>query len=70
MPEGVKQKLKKLFHPRVVILTLLSAAFLAFLLAFANSGQVFREIVRGITTPQTLVPAVLLTLFYLVTKLA
>ncbi len=65
----MKQKLKHILNPRVIILTLLSAAFLAFLLAFANSGEVFSEILQAISTPQVLAAAIVLTLFYLITKL-
>lgn len=65
----VKQKLKAIFHPKVLIPTLLSAALLAFILAFADSGQVLGEIKTGVAAPGALIPAIFLMLVYLLAKL-
>lgn len=65
----VKQKLKAIFNPKVLIPTLLSAALLAFILAFANSGQVLGEIKTGVASPASLIPAIFLVIVYLVAKL-
>jgi uncharacterized membrane protein YbhN (UPF0104 family) len=59
--------LKKLLHPKVIIPTLLSAAFLAFILTFANSGEVGGEIARAAS--RAAVPAFFLSVVYLVAKL-
>ncbi|HEU5369247.1 MAG TPA: lysylphosphatidylglycerol synthase transmembrane domain-containing protein [Ktedonobacterales bacterium] len=63
----MKQKLKYIFHPRVIIPTLLSAAFLAFLLTFANSGQVGGDLLRA--AEGVWLPALLLAVVYLAVKL-
>ncbi len=63
----MKQKLKYIFHPRVIIPTLLSAAFLAFLLTFANSGQVGGDLLRA--AAGVWLPALLLAVVYLAVKL-
>jgi uncharacterized membrane protein YbhN (UPF0104 family) len=65
----VKQKIKLIFDPEVLIPTLLSAALLAFLLTFANSGEVLGEIATGVASPASLIPAIFLVLVYLVAKL-
>jgi hypothetical protein len=65
----VKQRLKKLLNPKVLIPTLLSGAFLAFILAFANAGQVLGDIVQGVATPHVVIFAFFLALFYLAAKL-
>ena len=65
----MKQKLKMIFNPKVLIPTLLSAALLAFILTFANSGQVLGEIITGVASPASLVPAIFLVIVYLVAKL-
>jgi uncharacterized membrane protein YbhN (UPF0104 family) len=60
------QTLKKLLNPKVITSTLLSAAFLAFLLTFANSHEVWGEIVAAL--PVVVVPVFFLILIYLVAK--
>lgn len=65
----MKQKLKLIFNPEVLIPTLLSAALLAFLLTIANSGKVIGEIETGVASPASLLPAILLVMIYLVAKL-
>lgn len=62
----MKAALRKALNPKVLIPTLLSAAFLAFILAFANSGAVIGEIKQAVT--QAVIPAFFLTLLYLVAK--
>ena len=62
------QLLKKLLNPQVIIPTLLSAALLAFLLTFANSGAVWGEIVAAL--PAVVLPVFFLVLVYLVAKAA
>ena len=65
----VKQKLKMIFNPKVLIPTLLSAALLAFILSVANSGTVIGEIETGVATPASLIPAIFLVIIYLAAKL-
>jgi uncharacterized membrane protein YbhN (UPF0104 family) len=64
----VKDKLKRFLNPKVIVPTLLSAAFLAFLLTFANSRAVGGELKTAITG--AVIPAIFLVLLYLVAKLA
>ncbi len=66
----MKHRLKKLFNPKVLIPTLLSAALLAFILTFANAGQVLGGIVRVVTTPYAVILAFFLAVLYLAAKLA
>src|SRR5215475_11223893 len=63
----VQDKLRYLFNPRFVIPTLLSAAFLAFLLTFANSGEVGDELLEAVS--EAWLPSFLLAVVYLGTKL-
>ena len=65
----MKHKLKTIFNPKVLIPTLLSAALLAFILTFADSGKVIGEIKTGVASPASLVPAIFLVIVYLVAKL-
>lgn len=60
------QLLKKLLNPKVIVPTLLSAALLAFLLTFANSGEVWGEIVAAL--PAVVLPVFVLMLIYLLAK--
>ena len=62
----MKKKLKKLLNPKVIIPTFLSVAFLAFVVAFANSGHVFGEILQDL--PKSVLPVLGLALLYLVAK--
>jgi uncharacterized membrane protein YbhN (UPF0104 family) len=57
---------KKLLHPQVIVPTLLSAGFLAFVLTFANANAVSDEIATAL--PSVLVPVFLLMLLYLTVK--
>jgi len=63
----VQDKLKYIFNPRVIIPTLLSAALLAFLLTFANSGEVGDELKRAVVGAW--LPAFFLAVLYLAAKL-
>jgi uncharacterized membrane protein YbhN (UPF0104 family) len=63
----VKEKLKYILNPRVIIPTLLSAALLAFLLTFADSGQVGGDLLRAVAGAW--LPAFFLALVYLGAKL-
>lgn len=63
----MKNKLKYFLNPKVIIPTLLSAAFLAFLLTFANSGEVGDELKRAVVGAW--LPAFFLAVLYLVAKL-
>jgi uncharacterized membrane protein YbhN (UPF0104 family) len=63
----VQNKLRAIFNPRFVVPTLLSAAFLAFLLTFANSGEVGDELKRAVA--EAWLPAFLLAVVYLAAKL-
>jgi len=63
----VKNKLKYILNPRLIIPTLLSAALLAFVLTFANSGEVGDEIKQAVAA--TWLPSFLLAVLYLATKL-
>ncbi len=63
----MKDKLKYIFNPRILIPTVLSAAFLAFLLTFANSGEVGDEIKQGVAGAW--LPAFVLAVLYLAAKL-
>ena len=65
----MKQKLKLIFNPEVLIPTILSAALLAFILTFANSGEVIGEIETGVASPASLIPAIFLVIVYLAAKL-
>ncbi len=64
----MKNKLKRLLNPKIILPTLLSGALLAFILAFADSGQVLGYLVKAVT--RAVVPAFFLTLLYLLAKLA
>jgi uncharacterized membrane protein YbhN (UPF0104 family) len=66
----VKNKLKSLLNPKVLVPTLLSAALLGFLLGFANSGQVFGAILKAISSPEAWISAFFLVILYLLAKLA
>jgi uncharacterized membrane protein YbhN (UPF0104 family) len=63
----VQNKLKFIFNPRVIIPTLLSAALLAFLLTFANSGEVGDELKQALVGAW--LPAFFLAVIYLAAKL-
>ncbi len=63
----MKDKLKYILNPRIIIPTLLSAALLAFLLTFANSGEVGDEIKRAVA--DAWLPSFFLAVLYLVAKL-
>ena len=58
--------MKRLWRPKVIVPTLLSAGCLAFVLTFANAHTVSYEIVTAL--PRALVPVFLLTLLYLIAK--
>jgi uncharacterized membrane protein YbhN (UPF0104 family) len=60
------QALRKLLNPKIILSTLLSAALLAFLLTFTNSGAVWGEIVAAL--PAVVLPVFFLILIYLVAK--
>jgi uncharacterized membrane protein YbhN (UPF0104 family) len=62
----VKQKLKKLLNPKVIVPTVLSAGFLAFIVAFGDAGKVSQQI--ALAAPRTVLPVFFLTLLYLVAK--
>jgi len=64
---SVKDKLKYIFNPRVIIPTLLSAALLAFVLTFANSGEVGDEIKQAVA--DAWLPSFFLAVLYLGAKL-
>ncbi len=66
LEDAVKEKLKKALNPKVIIPTLLSAAFLSFILAFANSGNMIGYIEKGVV--DAIVPGFFLTILYLVAK--
>ncbi len=63
----MKEKLRYIFNPRVIIPTLLSAALLAFLLTFANSGEVGDEIKQAVVAAW--LPSFFLAVLYLAAKL-
>lgn len=63
----VKHVLKRLFDPKVMISTLLSAALLAFALTFAGPGQVGNCLVQALAGAW--LPALVLAVVYLAVKL-
>ncbi len=63
----MQETLRAIFNPRIVIPTLLSAAFLAFLLTFANSGEVGDELLQAVAA--VWLPSLILAVVYLAAKL-
>jgi uncharacterized membrane protein YbhN (UPF0104 family) len=62
----VKQKLKKLLNPRVIVPAVLSAGFLAFIVTFGNAGKVSQQI--ALAAPRAVIPVFFLTILYLTAK--
>ncbi len=63
----MKDKVRYILRPQVIVSTLLSAALLTFLFTFANSGEVGDELKDALTG--VLLPAFFLTVLYLAAKL-
>lgn len=63
----MKDKLRYILNPKVIVSTLLSAALLAFVLTFANSGEVGDELKEAVAS--ALLPTFFLTVLYLGAKL-
>jgi uncharacterized membrane protein YbhN (UPF0104 family) len=64
----LKNTLRYILNPKVIVSTLLSAALLAFVLTIANSGEVGDELQAAVTG--AILPAFFLAVLYLVMKLA
>lgn len=62
----VKRKLKKLLNPKVIVPTVLSAGFLAFIVTFGDAGKVSQEIAHA--APRAVLPVFGLTVLYLLAK--
>ncbi len=62
----MKRRLKKLLNPKVIVPTVLSAGFLAFIVTFGDAGKVWREIV--LAAPRAVLPVFGLTVVYLLGK--
>ncbi len=62
----MKQKLKKLLTPRVIVPAVLSAGFLAFIVTFGDAGKVLQQI--ALAAPRAVIPVFFLTILYLTVK--
>ncbi len=62
----MKRKLRALLNPKVIVPTVLSAGFLAFIVAFGDAGKVSQEI--AISAPRAVLPVFFLTAVYLLAK--
>ncbi|HEY7126387.1 MAG TPA: lysylphosphatidylglycerol synthase transmembrane domain-containing protein [Ktedonobacterales bacterium] len=62
----MKQRLRALLNPKVIVPTVLSAGFLAFIVAFGDAGKVSREIATA--APIAVLPVFFLTVLYLLAK--
>jgi Lysylphosphatidylglycerol synthase TM region len=64
---AVREKLRSLLNPKIILSTLLSAALLVFVLTFANSREIGDEVKQALTG--AVIPAFFLTILYLAAKL-